>query len=66
MLRIDYFPSICGMPWLFVCSEFFHLIWGVCYSFHLQRAVNFFIQCVALHCIVLYRSEFDFPLAVLV
>ena len=41
---IDYFPFICSVPWLFVCSEFFHLIWGVRYSFHLQCAVDFFIQ----------------------
>ena len=49
----------CGVPWLFVnCSEFFHLIWGVRYSFHLQCAVDFFYSgcsvslcCVGVHLI---------------
>ena len=41
------------MPWLFVCSEFFHLIWGVRYSFHLQCAVNFYnlVCSVSLCCV---------------
>ena len=40
------------MPWLFVCSEFFHLIWGV-HSFHLQCAVNFFysVCSVSRYCV---------------
>ena len=68
--RIDYFPFICGVPWLFVCSEFFHLIWGV-HSFHLQCAVNFFYSvcsvslcCVGVHLIFHWQCWFNFILSV--
>ena len=64
---IDYFPFICGMPWLFVCSEFFPLIEGVRYSLHLQCAVNFFysvcsvsLYCVGVNSIFHWRCWFNF------
>ena len=50
--RIDYFPFICGVPWLFVCSGFFHLICVVRFAFICSVRLIFFTRCVAFHFVV--------------